>query len=78
MRVNDNGMSSTLSDLLVIYNIDVITRNEVHSIVNDNLHWLETHTDNIRIFLNDFHNSAALIAISYLVIVFALANNWIM
>lgn len=83
-RVNDNSMSSTLSDLLVIYNVDVITRKDVHSIVNDNLLWLDTHTDNIRRFLNDFHHSTSAScslpfkAISCLVITFGLALNWIM
>ena len=84
-RVNDNSMSSTLSDLLVIYNVDVITREEIHSIASDNLLWLDTHTNNIRRFLNDFHDSTSASssslpfkAISYLVITLAMASNWIM
>lgn len=84
-RVNDNSLSSTLSDLLVIYNVDVITREEVHSIVIDNLLWLHTHTNDIRRFLDDFHHSTSASssslpfkAISYLVITFGLASNWIM
>lgn len=79
--INDASMSSILSDLLAIYNVDAITRDEVHSIVYNNLHWLDTHTNNIRIFLNDFHNastSLAFKAISYLIIIFGLALNWIM
>lgn len=79
-RVNDASMSSILSDLLAIYNVNAITREEVNSIVNDNLRWLNAHSNNIRIFLNDFHNasaSLALRAISYLVIIFGLASNWI-
>lgn len=80
-HINDDDMSSFLSDLLNIYNMDVITREQVHSIVRDNLLWLDTHTNSIRIFLDDFHNastSLAFKAISYLVIIFGLASNWIM
>lgn len=81
MRVNDNNMSSTLSDLLVIYNCDEFTRMDLYSIIRDNLHWIDIHTNDIRIFLNNFHHasisssSSSFQAISHLIILFGLASN---
>lgn len=87
-RINNNVMSSTLYDLLIIYNIDDNVRREIHTIVDGNIQWLQKHTRDIQEFLNDYHNkkvtpasseflTSMLETVSSLIIMFGLAFNWI-
>jgi hypothetical protein len=59
-RINDNNLSATLSDLLVIYYVNKDVKEEIHTIVSGNMQWLNTHSSDIQDFLNDFHNSTSL------------------
>ena len=72
-RINDDSLSVTLSDLLVIYNVNKSIQEEIQTIVSGNLQWLNTHSSDIQDFLNDFHNSTSLSTTStvvwYLVVI---------
>ena len=63
--VNNYEMSLVLSDLLIIYNVDEITRRKVRLIINENLNWIDTHSGDIRNFLNDFHGSSGSLEIVF-------------
>lgn len=80
-KINDKSSSAILSDLLVIYSIDARTQAEIDAIVSRNLRWLDTHTNDIQGFLDDFHSSAATLSSfvgAYLVIMFGFYSlNWI-
>lgn len=72
-RINDNSLSATLSDLLVIYNVNKDVNEEIQTIVDGNLQWLNAHSSDIQDFLNDFHSSTSLSTTStvvwYLVVI---------
>lgn len=72
-RINDNSLSATLSDLLVIYNVNKDVNEEIQTIVDSNLQWLNAHSSDIQDFLNDFHSSTSLSTTStvvwYLVVI---------
>lgn len=79
-QINNDRLLKELTDLLVIYNIDDETANDVRKTTDVNLLWIATHSNDIQIFLNNFfrNGSSPASTISCLIIVFGLAFNWIM
>ncbi|KAG5671283.1 hypothetical protein PVAND_001488 [Polypedilum vanderplanki] len=77
LKVNDEILFATLSDILVIYDIDKITQNEIHTIIKENLRFIERHKSDIEDFLEDFHSNASLVVSSIyciLIAVFLMLN----
>lgn len=78
-RVNTEELGEQLTVLLVIYNMDDDLITDVKKIVGENMLWLETFSEDIQDFLNDFLRSgSSATTFSCFVIVFGLALNWIM
>lgn len=79
-RVNSNSLEKDLEDLLVIYDIDKATENDIRAITNENLQWVATNSDDIQDFLDDFFRSSSHRASTFpsFIIVFGLTFNWIM
>lgn len=78
-RINNEELFKELTDLLVIYNINEATANDVKAISVENLTWIATYSGDIQDFLDSFFgNGSSASTFSCLVIVFGLAFNWIM
>lgn len=79
-RVNSVSTAKELTDLLVIYNIDEQTADNITVIIEKNLQWLATYSNDIQRFLDDFFRSGSAPASTFscFIIVFGLTLNWIM
>lgn len=79
-RINNDSLLKLLTELLFIYNIDTSTTNDIVETADENIKWLETHSNDIQDFLDNFFrsDSSPVSTLSSLIIVFGLAFNWIM
>lgn len=82
-RINNVQSLRELRELTVIYGLSESREKRIVEIAEENLQWIESYSDDIREFLDDFFrerksSSSRSTIISCLTILTCLAFNWIM